>query len=77
MKIAWRLFAVACAATALGVVLLVLVGAREYGARLDWFFEPIQADGIQLGWVLVALSALAVVCYTASLIVDAVLCRKA
>lgn len=32
MTIAWRLFAVTCAATALSVVLLVLVGAREYGS---------------------------------------------
>jgi len=77
MQIAWRLFAVACAATALSVVLLVLVGAREYGARLDWFFEPVQTAGIQLGWVLVALGALAVVAYAASLIRDAVSCRKA
>jgi len=76
MKTAWRLFAVSGAATTLGVILLGLVGAREYGARLDWFFEPVRAAGIQLGWVLVVLAVLAVAAYSASLIADAISCRK-
>lgn len=74
---AWRLFVASGVLAALAVVLLVLVGAREYGARLDWFFEPVRAAGIQLGWVLVVLAVLAVAAYSASLIADAISCRKA
>lgn len=74
---ALRLFAASGVLTTLAVVLLVLVGAREYGARLDWFFEPVRAAGIQLGWVLVALTVLAYASYSAALIADMISRRKA
>ena len=76
-KNAWRLFVVSCVLIALAVVLSVLVGAREYGARLDWFFGPVQAAGIQLDWVFLALGVPALVAYTAALVVDALSRRKA
>ena len=78
MKGAWTLFAASCMATVLAVALLVLVGIRHYtGARLDWFFEPTQAAGIQLGWVLTVLVAVAVAAYAAALAADALSDRKA